>query len=258
MKLFFVIDETCFHHPQFLSKFLSASKDSVVGAALVTEVPDKSNLELYLRKHWYFLTIREIFVLAYQKYRAKFLDCFTTPKDGHYHSVKSVLKKFDIDYFEAKKNINKEEYLEKIRLKEPDIIISSNSLYFGKKILEIPSICCLNRHSSLLPSYGGLWPVFQAFRCWEDFTGVSIHKMEKDIDTGVVLSHRKVPIQEGQTLNDLYGQCFDLSSDALLEAIQKLKIQNMTPDKLPNFPSYYTFPNKLHWMEFRKRNGRFI
>lgn len=56
-----------------------------------------------------------------------------------------------------------------------DVIISSQSLYFGKKILEIPVLCCINRHSGLLPNNGGLWPGFQAVRKGEPETGVSVH-----------------------------------------------------------------------------------
>ncbi len=258
MRLFFVLDETSFYHPQFLSKFLSATDDTVVGAALVTAVPDKSNLELYLRKHWYYLTVGEMAKLACLKYRAKILDAVSKRKVGRYYSVKSVLQASGIDFFEARMNINRQDYLEQIKLKNPDVIVSSNSLYFGSKILGIPNLCCLNRHSSLLPSYGGLWPVFQAYRSGEAFTGVSIHKMEKDIDAGLVLSQRKVPIHKGQTLDALYETCFEQSSDALLEAIEAIKNRNTPVCDTPGTPSYYSFPTREHWAEFRKRNGRFI
>ena len=63
-----------------------------------------------------------------------------------------------------------------------NIIISSNSLIFKKELLSIPKICTINRHSALLPSYGGLLPVFQSFIHGEKFTGVSIHYMNNKIE----------------------------------------------------------------------------
>jgi methionyl-tRNA formyltransferase len=258
MRILFVIDETSFYHPHFLSKFLRNTTDDVVGAALVTQIPNKNNIELYLMRHWYYLRMSEIAMLAYKKHSAKILDLLGQSINGKFYSVKSVLKNFSVDYFEARKDINKDIYLEKIRSKKPEVIVSSNSLIFGEELLGMPSICCINRHCALLPSYGGLWPVFQAFRNGEKFTGTSINVMEKEIDKGAVLSFRKVQIEEGATLACLYEKCFDLSSDALIEALDRIKHGNLESHDEGRVASYYSFPQREHWKQFREKGGRFI
>jgi methionyl-tRNA formyltransferase len=258
MRIFFVIDETSFYHPHFLSKFLRNTTDDVIGTALVTKVPRKNNIELYMMRHWSYLRMSEIVKLAYQKHSAKMLDLLGRPTDSRFYSVKSVLKNFGVDYFEARTDINKTIYLDKIRSKNPEVIISSNSLIFGEELLGIPSICCINRHSALLPSYGGLWPVFQAFRNGENFTGVSINVMEKEIDRGAVLSFRKIPIEKGATLACLYEKCFDLSSEALIEALDRIRRGSWESRDEGRVASYYSFPRKEHWKQFREKGGRFI
>jgi len=87
MKVFIVIDDTGFYHSDFLAKLLSICKDQVVGAALVIKVPEKNNIELYIRKHWYYLKFREILVLAYRKYKAKLLD-FLNIDNNTFYSVR--------------------------------------------------------------------------------------------------------------------------------------------------------------------------
>lgn len=258
MKLFFVIDETAFYHPHFLSKFIKHTSDRIVGTALVTHIPPKHNIEKYMVKHWYYLKTDELIKLACKKFLYKMLDLTGKPINGKFYSVKSVLKYYNIDYFTVKDNINHKQYIDKIKEKKPDVIVSSNSLIFGKELLDIPKICCINRHSALLPANGGLWPVFQAYRKGEEHTGVSIHTMENKIDKGIVLSYREVPITEGTTIAKLYKQCFDLSADALIEALDKILECNFDNVSLAKETSYYSFPEKKHWKQFREKGGRFV
>jgi methionyl-tRNA formyltransferase len=258
MRIYIVIDEESFYHPRFLNKFLKNTEDSVVGCALVTKVPAKHNIETYLKTNWYFLKITEIIKLAYLKYRSKVLDSFGFHSKDRFYSVKSVLKFFQINFIEVQNSINQKKYLDVIRKAKPDVIVSSNFLIFGEELLKIPSICCINRHSSLLPSYGGLWPVFQAYRAGEAFTGASVHIMGKKIDQGIVLTFRKIPIEKGISLASLYEHAFDISADILIEALDKIRSGDWSSQDEGRIPSYYSFPRKEHWKQFRERGGRFI
>ena len=260
MKIFVIIDETGFYHPQFLAKFLEQTKDHVVGVGIVTKIPEKHDIERYMVRNWRYLTIAEIAKLGLQKYYYQLCDVFQRFTDNQtcWYSVKSVCKGYDIDCFEIHNNINQPQYLERIAEKRPDVIISSCSLIFGEALLSLPSICCINRHSALLPAYKGLWPVFQAFRKGEDYTGVSIHTMEKAIDAGKVLSFRQVPITSETTIAGLYSQCFDASADALLEALDNIRNDHWAERSTGQKPSYYSFPTAEHWSQFRERGGQFI
>src|SRR3989338_6076841 len=118
MRLYLVIDETRFYHPGFVADLVRRTPDEIVGAALIVKVPPKSDLSLYLQKNVNFLTLPE-------KLKLLFLQVLFTVQNI---SVRSVLKSFHVDFIEVKYDINQPQYLEAIRAKKPDIIVSSNSL----------------------------------------------------------------------------------------------------------------------------------
>lgn len=259
MRIFLIIDETHFYQPDSIADLIRNSDDEFIGAALVTKVMPKSNLELYLKKHWYFLRFSEMSKLGTKKiyyYLKDKLRKFL--RSSNFYSVKTVFDNFSIDYFEVEYNINKPTYLDIIRSKKPDVIVSSNSLIFGSELLEIPRYCSINRHSALLPSYGGLWPVFQAVRSGEKQVGVSVHTMEKKIDRGILLAQKAIPITNFDTIDTLYQKCFKISASVILEALRKIKNRNMEPIINSQTTSYFSFPKKEHWAELRKRKRKFI
>lgn len=153
MKVFIVIDETTFFHPQFLEGFLKRTPDEIVGACLVTKILPKNNLERDMIKRFYNLRPSEIFLLGYNKIKYLLLDVIDKK---NCYTVRSVLKKYNIPFIDTEYNINQEKYINYIRECAPDVLVSSQSLYIGKTILDIPKICCINRHSGLLTRNGEL------------------------------------------------------------------------------------------------------
>ena len=88
---------------------------------------------------------------------------------------------------------------------------------------------------------------------------MSVHTMDKIIDGGIVISNQKVKIKKNYTIADLYEKCFDLSACVLLESLEKIRKNDLQGCDVKDFKkSYFSFPTKQHWKQFRKRNGRFI
>jgi methionyl-tRNA formyltransferase len=260
MKLVIIIDETRFYHPDMLADFIRRTKDEVMGVCIVTKIPKKNSIEVYLKRHFYFLSFVEIYKLVNRKFIYSVFDFFNRPtrNSKHFYSVKTVCKTFEIPFCFVQNSLNNTPVIDFISSFHPDIIISSNSLYFTKKILNIPRIACINRHSGLLPSYGGLWPVFQSLRNGENKVGVTIHVMVEKIDQGPVLSQQEIAVEDSDTVADLYEKCFILSSALLLEALDSIRMNDIQT-KINNYsPSYYSFPLAGHWKEFRRRGRKFI
>jgi methionyl-tRNA formyltransferase len=258
MRLFLIIDETHFYQPQFVADLIKKTHHEVVGAALVTKVSPKSNIESYMVRHFFYLRISELFKLGTKKILLQLKNAFyKSDLNREFYSVRKVYEYFGIDYFEVEYDINKEEYLNKISAKKPDIIVSSNSMIFGKEILTLPNYC-INRHSGLLPASGGLWPVFQAVRNGDNEVGVSVHTMERKIDKGILLSQSVIPIEDEDTIDSLYQKCFNCSADTVLNAIKKIEDGDITAVQNNYIESYYSFPKKEHWQQFRKRKRKFI
>lgn len=261
MRLFLIMDETSFYHPGFVHDLLEQTqiRDEVVGAAVVVDIPNANSLDHHLMKNWYRLRPMEMAQLAFQKYSALAKDALTRPKrGGPCFSVASVLTVWGVPWFPVRRNINRAEYLNRIRDSTPDVIISSNSLIFKNELLKIPAFGCLNRHSALLPSYGGLWPVLQAYRAGEQETGVSVHVMEPEIDKGPVLAQRAVPMRNEDTLMTLYKACFSISASVVCDALEKVRVGDYKPVATTTVPSYFSFPKPEQWRQFRERGGRFV
>lgn len=252
-RVFLVLDETAFFHPQFVHELVSATHDEIVGAAVVTRIPPKGDLDAYLRKNWRRLHVLEMAQLAREKLHRAYMS-----RPSFQRSVRAVLSHHDIPTLEIKDSINKTETIERISGFAPDVIVSSNSLYFGKRLLRIPRIACINRHSSLLPSYGGLWPVFHAVARGESQVGVSVHVMTPAMDRGRVLSRREVPITREDSLFSLYDKCFVESGPAVLEALEVLRSGAEELDRAHGEETYYSMPTADDWHAFRARDRQFI
>ncbi len=258
MRIFLIIDETCFYQPGFVADLVRAIRQDIVGAALVTRVGRGNNIEKYMLRNWHCFRISELCKLVSKKLYYKWLNIVSGHDEkGGFYSVRKVYETFGIDYFEVEYDINKPVYTDAISAAKPDVIISSNSLIFGEKLLNIPKYC-INRHSALLPSYGGLWPVFQAVRRGEPCVGVSVHTMEKEIDKGILLSQKVIPVEQDDTIDTLYRKCFRYSAPVVLEALEKIQQGDLTPVSNDYPSSYYSFPKKTHWRELRQRNKKFI
>lgn len=255
MKIYLVVEETVFFHPQFVENLIQLCKDEIVGASLVTAVKKQNNIERHMIEHFYYLRPSEILRMGMAQIKNIVLNIID--KKNRY-TVKSVLKHYNIPFEKVKYNINVKEHLNYIRSFNPDVILSSQSLYFGKQLLKLPKKCCINRHSGLLPRNGGLWPGFQAMRKGEAETGVSVHTMEAAIDAGIILSQIRIKIEPGETVWNIYEECFKRSAEAVIEALNKIRIDDYTPIENGYEREYYSFPTKEQWKEFRYRGGRYV
>ena len=87
----------------------------------------------------------------------------------------------------------------------PDVIVSYNYTYqLPMEIIELPSLGAINLHISFLPWNRGAHPNIWSFL---DDTpkGVTIHNMDKGIDTGSIVCQREVSINEDkETLKTSY------------------------------------------------------
>ena len=256
MKILIIIDETNFYHPNFffnLYKKLKKRKYKI-NVGLVTKIKDKNSIEKYLIRNISKLYLKEILFLGFKKIFFKLTDKFFKVFNIFF-SVKSVITKFNIDFFEINYEINQKNYLKKIKKFKPDLIISSCSVIFGKEILKIPRYGCINRHTSFLPSYGGLYPVFQSITDKNKYSGVTIHLMTDKIDQGKILAQKKI-LNTDNNLSKIYNNAFLQSTELVIKAIDNLILKKYCAEISKK--SYFSFPSKERWKKFRKNKGKFI
>jgi methionyl-tRNA formyltransferase len=92
-----------------------------------------------------------------------------------------------------------------LRSYHPDlIIVAAYGIIFTQELLDIPPMGCINLHPSLLPHYRGALPIQQALLDGISTTGMTLMKMEQGLDSGPILSQKKLeisPTDNAQTLS---------------------------------------------------------
>tara|TARA_Y100000590_G_scaffold457672_1_gene610799 strand:- start:2009 stop:2812 length:804 start_codon:yes stop_codon:yes gene_type:complete len=260
MRILLVIDETYFFHPKYVNQLCEILKEEIVGCLLVTKIKDKNSLEKYLLKNFFKLRITESILLFIKKIILFLSDVmFKVFNVGKPSSVRSVINFHKIKFVEVEHDINQEKYVDFIKNQKPNLIISSNSLYFGSAILNQENLLCINRHSAYLPNNGGTWPVFYSISKNENYTGVTIHLMNSKIDTGEIITQKKILLNT-KNLYDLYKKCFEESLGLTIEAVDKIRENNnhQNSKKKVNKILYNSFPKNEDWDKFRKNGGTFI
>ncbi|MCR6482859.1 methionyl-tRNA formyltransferase [Amycolatopsis sp. OK19-0408] len=118
------------------------------------------------------------------------------------------------------RNAGESHVLEALREAAPEVLVSANwRTTVPELTLEIPTRYPLNVHDALLPTYAGFGSVNWAIRNGEREIGLSVHVMERELDTGPVLHTVVVPIEEDDTAGDVYVKLLRQYPGAVLDAL---------------------------------------
>jgi methionyl-tRNA formyltransferase len=108
-------------------------------------------------------------------------------------------------------------------------ITAQYGLIIPEKIFNAPKYGILNVHTSLLPKYRGASPIQSALVNGETETGITIIKMDKGLDTGLILLQKSIKIQEDDTYPDLDRKLAKIGLECLLGAIPDYISGNLSP-----------------------------
>ena len=90
---------------------------------------------------------------------------------------------------------------------EPDLIISGGFPWrIPADVLALPRLGAINFHDALLPRHRGPNATGWAFRMGDAETGLTIHRLTPEFDTGPVLAQARVPITDDDNLSTLMAQ----------------------------------------------------
>ena len=99
----------------------------------------------------------------------------------------------------------------------------------SKKILNMPNLGCINVHGSILPEYRGAAPIQWCLYHGEKETGITTMLMDVGMDTGEMLLKATTPIKLLDNAQILADKLAVMGADLLLDTLQKLKSQEITP-----------------------------
>jgi len=144
---------------------------------------------------------------------------------------------------------------DKLSTIKPDLaIIAAYGKIIPKEILDIPRFGILNIHGSLLPAYRGASPIQYAILNGDKETGVTIMKIDEEMDHGPVLANSKLLIADSDTCESLSKKLADLGVELLIKVIPDYISEKIKPVEQDHSKATYTKiikkeDGKIDWLK---------
>jgi methionyl-tRNA formyltransferase len=120
-----------------------------------------------------------------------------------------------------------------------------------KSVLAIPELGFINFHFAMLPEYRGASPVFWQIKNHEPYGGITLHKMDENLDTGAVLTTRKLPIDSDETYGMHWSKLSVEGGLIIPELLKMIDSGKPIPGQTQTGGNYYPKPTyrdvKLDW-----------
>lgn len=166
--------------------------------------------------------------------------------------VKETAEKLGLKIFQPDK-IKKQVHIDMLKSYNPDVIVVvAYGQILSKEILTLPKYGCINVHASLLPKLRGAAPLNWAIINGETKTGITTMQMDVGLDTGDMLLKTEVKIDENMNVGELHDVLMHKGADLLIETLNKLEKNEITPqkqdDSISNYAPMFNNENrKVNW-----------
>lgn len=132
--------------------------------------------------------------------------------------VKILAEKYNLKVWQPEKF--NDEFLKELTDVNADLfIVAAYGKIIPQKFLDLPKFGCLNVHPSLLPKYRGASPIQSALLHGEKETGVTIMKMDEEMDHGAIVTSNKRQVTREDTQETLMEKLADVGADLLLKTV---------------------------------------
>jgi methionyl-tRNA formyltransferase len=112
---------------------------------------------------------------------------------------------------------------ERLHALNPDLlVVVAYGQIIPAPVLAIPVRGVVNVHASLLPRHRGAAPVAHAIMSGDRETGVTIMKMDAELDHGPILSARSVSIGEREDAVSLTSRLAEMGAELLVDTLARL------------------------------------
>ena len=160
---------------------------------------------------------------------------FTHELDSHenawFKSPEKIAKEYWVDTYKPTM-LNTQKWFRKIKYLKPDLILS---VYYRSRIPEEifkqARLGAYNLHGSYLPAYRGRAPLNWAILNGENYTGATLHTLEKDFDTGDIVARKKVEFTNEEYVADVQKRQAKTAVELFVEALPLLFSTNVVKIK---------------------------
>lgn len=141
------------------------------------------------------------------------------------------------------------------------IVSAYNNQILKRKTLELFPGGAIGVHNSYFPEYGGLDGTFEALYDQATHSGATTFLIDKTIDTGNIISQKKIAIHKDDSLFSLNVRLWILGALLLpdvLRAWENDSIQSKEQDPEAVRKCYNSYPLKKKVDEYIKRGGKLV
>lgn len=137
--------------------------------------------------------------------------------------VKEVALSVDIPVYQPE-NFREDADVETLRELKPDVVaVVAYGRILPQRVLDIPSLGCINIHASILPSYRGSAPYQWAVLDGQKETGVTAMYLCREMDAGDMIDVSKTPIGKNETAGELLDRLAVLGADLLSKTLSSIE-----------------------------------
>ena len=251
LRVVFVCPEEPSVMPLFFERVIPPLKAEIAAIAVVSPIYKRSSWLKQARQFagafgWWEFTLE---AASYARHKAADLVPI-----GRRYSVKRIARAGGLRLL-TPESVNGEDFLQELRVLEPDLVISvSCPQIFGRELLALPRLGCINVHSALLPDYRGMLPTFWVLAEGEDHTGVTVHFMSPGIDGGEIVAQERLAISPDETLHSLMRRCKAAAAELILQTVGAFRDGTVSTTPNPaDEGSYYSFPQREDVRRFKAR-----
>lgn len=133
--------------------------------------------------------------------------------------IKELARDNDLKILEPG-NLTDKNFIKDFSNFSPDLaILIAYGKLIPKVVLAIPKFGFVNIHPSLLPKYRGPSPIYQTILNGDDKTGVTIIKLDEELDHGPILAQKELTVLGNETHQSLMGKLADTGSELLIDTL---------------------------------------
>lgn len=103
------------------------------------------------------------------------------------------------------------------------MVVAAYGLLLPPAVLSAPALGCVNIHASLLPRWRGASPIQQAILAGDEYSGVTLMKMDRGLDTGDIITRRRVVLEPSWTAADLHDVLAPMGAELLLDSLDNIE-----------------------------------
>lgn len=158
--------------------------------------------------------------------------------------VKEIAVAAGIPVFQPE-NFREEETVQQLRDLKPDVCaVVAYGRILPQKVLDVPTLGCINIHASVLPRYRGSAPYQWAVLDGLTETGVTAMYLVREMDAGDIIDVSKTPIGENETSGELLDRLAVLGADLLSKTLARFASGEAIP-RIPQDDSQVSFAPML-------------